>query len=179
MRRIFTSLMLAAAVFAVVPATAAEAQEGQDFRGTFIRDEAASDPMDQIVDDGMSRLSALYRAPIIRNQARKRLLATNEPYAWIQFTPDATSITVETNTYRLTTPRNGMLERWERSRNDFIDVTTVLEANRLEQRFLAEDGVRVNVFTLSPDGNTLNMHVTVTSDKLSSPLEYDMVFRRR
>lgn len=177
MRSHLKTLLLAA--LAVTTAAAPAPAQDTPLRGTYVRDEAASDPMSQIVDEGMSKLGRVYRVWPISGQSKKRLRETNRPYAWIQILPDASSVTVETDTYKLTTPRNGTLENWERSEGDLIDVTTRLQGERLEQVFDAEDGRRVNVYTLSMDGETLTMDVTVTSPKLDSPLTYRMVYRRQ
>src|SRR5690606_11781320 len=142
-------------------------------------DEAASDPMKKIVDDGMSRLGRVYRVWPISGQARRRLEETNRPHAWLQITPQGDQLVVESDQYRLVTPRDGELKGWERKEGDLVDVTTRLEGTRLEQRFVAEDGERVNVYTLSPDGATLTLEVTVTSPKLDGPLTYRQVYRRR
>ena len=177
MRARFNVLSLAVlALFAVAPQALAQAEP---IRGTYVRDEAASDPMKKIVDDGMSKLGKVYRVWPISGQAKKRLQETNKPYAWVQILPEASTVTLETDAFKLTTPRNGVREDWERTAGDLIDVTTKMQGTRLEQVFEAEDGRRVNVYTLSPDGNTLNLDVTVTSPKLDGPLTYRMVYRRR
>jgi hypothetical protein len=154
------------------------AQEGAAWRGTFRRDADASDSMKKIVDAGMARLGSIYRVWPISSEAKRRLQDTNRPYEHIEFLPEGSSLTTVTDFYRLTTPMNGKLERWERKKGDFIDVTTRTEGSRLEQVFDASDGRRVNVYTLSPDGATLTLDVTVTSPKLSSPLTYRQVYRR-
>ena len=86
---------------------------------------------------------------------------------------------VKNDAYDLTTPRNGVKKGWERKKGDLIDVTSKWEGQRFEQIFDAEDGRRVNVYTVSPDGETLYQDVTVTSPKLDTPLTYRSVFRRR
>lgn len=154
----------------------AHAQAG-DFAGRWTRDAEASTPMTKIVEDGMARLGKAYRVWPISGQAKKRLQATNKPYGWISIVPNGDMVTVETDSYKLTTPKNGTLKRWERTKGDFIDVTSRWESGRLEQVFEAEDGRRVNVYTVGPNG-ALNMDVTVTSPKLSSPLTYRMVYRK-
>lgn len=169
--------LLLASVLHAAPSAAQAAAES--LRGTYVRDVEASDQMDRIVADGMGKLGRIYRAPIIRGQARKRLQETNRPSATIQIAFQGDNVNVRTETYDLTTPRNGTRENWERAPGDLIDVTSRYQSGRLEQSFDAEDGRRVNVYTLSPDGNTLNLDVTVTSPKLDSPLTYRMVYRRR
>lgn len=173
------SLAVALALLAAGTATASAQQTEADFRGTFVRDADAGDSMKKIVDLGMSKLGAAYRIWPISGQAKKRLESTNRPYAWIQFAPDGQMLTTTTDQWTLTTPKNGRLDDWSRNKDDRIDVTTRLQSGRLEHAFDAEDGRRVNVYTLSPDRNTLFMDVTVTSPKLDSPLTYRMVYRRK
>ena len=50
--------------------------------------------------------------------------------------------------------------------------------NSLHQTFRAEDGQRVNVYTLSNNGNTMTMNVTITSPRLPDPLTYRLVYNR-
>lgn len=170
--------LLPVVVTLLAAATPAAAQT-EALRGTYVRDVEASDQMSEIVKDGMGKLGRIYRAPFIRGQAKKRLEETNRPSATIQIAFQADNVNVRTETYDLTTPRNGTREDWERAPGDLIDVTSRYASGRLEQSFDAEDGRRVNVYTLSPDGNTLYLDVTVTSPKLDSPLTYRMVYRRR
>lgn len=179
MRFRIRSAGLAGLALLAMSAAPASAQGGASLRGTFVRDEAASTPMKQIVDDGMSKLGRVYRVWPISGQARKRLQETNRPMAWVQIAPDGNQLTVTTDRYTLVTPANGVLEDWEREKGDLVDVTTLLQPTRLEQRFVAEDGERVNAYSLSPDGNTLTLDVTVTSPKLDGELKYRQVFRRR
>lgn len=163
-------------LFAAAPAAA---QSVEAIAGTFVLDEAASDPLEEIVDDGMSKLGRLYRIWPISGESRRRLRSTNQPAAWVQIVPDGGVVTVETDRYKLVTPRDGIFEDWEREPGDLIDVTTRLERDRLEQTFDAEDGRRVNVYTLADDGDRLDLEVTVTSPKLDSPLVYHLVYVRR
>lgn len=171
--------LLAGLALLALGAAPAAAQDDSPLRGTYVRDEAASDPMKKIVDSGMSRLGRVYRVWPISGQARKRLEETNRLQAWVQIVPQGSRVVVESDSYQLDTPRNGELPDWERAEGDFVDVTTRMQGSRLEQRFVAEDGERVNVYTLSPDGNTLTLDVTVTSPKLDGPLTYRQVYRRR
>lgn len=170
---------LAVLVLTGMIAAPVAAQTDIALRGSYVRDEAASDPVQKIVDSGMSKLGRLYRVWPISGQARRRLEVTNLPHNWLQIAIQGDQLTIESDRYTLTTPRNGELKRWERVKGDFVDVSTQLQGTRLEQRFVANDGQRVNVYTLSPDGKTLTLDVTVTSPKLDGPLTYRQVYRRR
>ncbi len=179
MRFPYRSAVLAGLALLAAGAVPASAQTGSPLQGTFVRDEAESTPMKQIVDDGMSKLGRVYRIWPISGQARKRLEETNRPAAWVQIALEGDELTVTTDRYSVVTPRNGVLEAWERAEGDLVDVTTLLEEARLEQRFVAEDGERVNSYSLSPDGNTLTLDVRVTSPKLDGELVYRQMYRRR
>lgn len=170
--------LLTALVLVAAASTAADAQ-APTLRGTFVHDVDASDSMDQIVDAGMSRLGRIYNVWPISSQAKSRLKETNLPYAWIQILPEGDMVTVNTDHWKLTLPKNGRMEDWEREPGDLIDVSTQMQSGRLEIAFDAEDGRRVNVYTLSNGGRTLTMDVTVTSPKLDSPLNYKQVYQRR
>lgn len=170
---------IALLTLSLLAAAPARAQQDAGLSGRWIRDAEASTPMKQILDDGMSKLGRMYRMPVVRGKARERLQSTNTPAPWLIIAPRGEQVTVQTPNYNLTTPVSGGPTKWERQKGDVIDVTTTLQGRRLEQTFDAPDGRRVNVYTLSSDGNTLNLDVTVTSPKLDSPLTYRMVYRRR
>jgi hypothetical protein len=42
----------------------------------------------------------------------------------------------------------------------------------------AEDGQRVNTYTLSPEGDVLTLEAWVTSSRLPRPLSYTLVFHK-
>lgn len=152
--------------------------QSSPFRGTWVRDAAAGDDMKVVIDQSLPKIkSTLGR--LFTGVARKRLTEVNRPYPWMQIVPTGNSVTVETPFYKLTTPRNGTLEDWEREKGDLVDVNTQMQDRRMQHTFVAEDGRRVNVYTLSPDGRTLTMNVNVSSEQLSSPITYRLVYRRQ
>jgi hypothetical protein len=75
-------------------------------------------------------------------------------------------------------PASGAAVKWTREDGETFDVSGKVAGSTLTQTFVAEDGKRVNVYTLSPDGKTLTMNVTVTSPRLPKPLNYKLVYRR-
>lgn len=120
------------------------------------------------------------RAWLERQFARGRIRETNRPYDFIQIFPAPDSVTVHTEQWSLTVPRGGeVLEGWERAPDDLVDVTMEWRDGAWVQIFEASDGIRVNRYVLAPDGKTLTVGVTLTSDQLSGPLEYELVYRRR
>jgi hypothetical protein len=50
--------------------------------------------------------------------------------------------------------------------------------NKLAQEFKAEDGQRKNEYSVSADGRTLTLEVTVTSPRLAQPVRYRLVYDR-
>jgi hypothetical protein len=57
-------------------------------------------------------------------------------------------------------------------------VTQRLVGSKLTQTFIADEGQRSNEWTLSADGTTLLLKVTVSSPKLSTPLVYVLTYRK-
>jgi hypothetical protein len=53
-----------------------------------------------------------------------------------------------------------------------------LTAGRLAQLYAADDGRRVNEWSLSADGTTLQLRVTVSSPKLSAPVIYTLTYKK-
>jgi hypothetical protein len=49
---------------------------------------------------------------------------------------------------------------------------------RLTQVYAADDGRRTNEWSLSPDGSTLVVRVTISSPKLSAPAIYNLTYKR-
>lgn len=161
-----------------------QAQADPAFRGVFVRDVAAGDDMEQVIEQSLPKIkSTLGR--IFKGKARDRLREVNRPYGWIRFSPEGNLVTVESDLWgtKLTTPKNGTLEKWQRrtagGKTETVKVTTDTRGATMTQRFEAEDGARTNVYSLSPDGKTLTMNVTVTSDRLTGPITYKLVYRRR
>lgn len=148
-------------------------------QGTWVLDAGASDTMEEIVADALSKVNAAYRLPIIRGAAERRLRHTNAPYLWMRIEMLGDSVEVRSPAWTLTSPRNGSVEDWRPDDGEAIDVVTRTSSGQLVQTFHAEDGSRVNDVTLSAAGDVLTMKVTVASPKLNEPLHYRLVFRRR
>lgn len=160
------------------------AQEGA-FRGTFVRDSAAGDNMEQVINATLPHIkSTLGR--IFKGTARKRLREVNRPYGWIEFTPGAGHMTTQTDhwngEWKLTAPDSGTVT-WKRKTGDgdveTLHVASFLEGRTYVHRFIAEDGVRTNTYSLSPDGRTLTIAVHIVSPKLDQPMNYKLVYRAR
>lgn len=171
-RQRIVPFLCALALAAALP-VAARAQEAS-MRGTFTFNRAASDDVNAAIDAAVRRMNFVTR-PI----ARGRLRRTNEPYqrVVIAYTPQQVTTTFDQRA-AITSPGNGTAIKWTREDGEVLDLSTAWEDGRLRQTFRAEDGQRVNVYSVSADGNTLTINVTVTSPRLPAPLTYKLVFNR-
>ena len=143
-------------------------------RGTFTINRQQSDDVNRAIESAVSKMSFVTR-PI----ARGRLRRTNQMYqrVVVNFTPAQVSTTFDQR-HAIESPANGQPVAWTREDGEKFQLSTSWENGRLVQTFRAEDGSRTNTYSISPDGRTLTMHVTLRSPRLSSPLEYNLVFNR-
>lgn len=166
-----TPVFLALALLACL-STAAGAQT--HLNGTWTRNRQQSDNVHAAIDTVIRRMNFLVR-PI----ARGRLRTANVAYERlvITSTDDRVNVTYDERA-PVITPANGAVVKWRREDGEFFDVSTEWENGALVQTFRAPDGRRVNVYTVSADGRTLTMDVTLVSPRLSAPLRYKLVFDR-
>lgn len=147
---------------------------GEPFGGTFLFLPSESPDMEDVVDRGVSLVKSWYKRPF----ARGRIAEVNQAYEWMQIFPSSSAVRVSTPAWSLDIPRQGSLA-WVRAPDDTVDVTIDWTGEAWVHRLEADDGTRVNRYVLGPDGERLTLHVTITSDQLRGPLEYDLVYRRR
>jgi hypothetical protein len=155
------------------PAHAVAAQ-APAFGGTYTLNARASDNVQQAINEAGSHVMFL-----IRGIARSRMRATNPVYQRVVIgeTPADFAIAFDQRA-AVHTPSTGAATPWTREDGEKFQVSTRVTEGRLHQTFVAEDGRRVNVFSLSPDGKVLTMETTVSSPKLPQPLHYRLVFDR-
>ena len=142
--------------------------------GTYVLDRARSGDLNRDVERIVSRMNF-----VIRPMARVRLRRTNQTYERIAvaFGGGNISITLD-QCSALVTPANGTTVDWTREDGDRLKVSSEWQNGTLEQRFSAEDGQRLNRFSLSLDGQVLTLDVTVTSSRLPHPFDYKRVYTR-
>ncbi len=162
--------LLAVLALMLLPAIAS----AQSLAGTYTFNRQASDNVNAAIDQAVRRMNFVTR-PI----ARGRLRGTNQPYRRIVIAHTQTSVSITTDDRAaITSPSNGTPVKWRREDGETLDVSTEWENGKLEQTFKADDGQRVNTYSLSADGRTLTMAVTITSGKLPQPLRYKLLYDR-
>lgn len=148
--------------------------QDRSLAGTYTYVEAESDAIRPAIDQAVAKMNFITR-PI----ARGRLSKTNQPYHTLTIRSSGSEVTiVRDDLPAIVAPADGNPIKWRREDGEVLDLTTRWADGALEQTFIAEDGQRKNVFALAPDGNTLEMRVTVTSPRLAAPLTYTLRYRR-
>jgi hypothetical protein len=143
--------------------------------GTFLFTAQGSDNVEEVIKAGTARMNFIKR-PI----ARSRLKKTNQPYQSLTMGHTPAQVSVQTDSRKpILTPADGKSIKWTREDGEVFDVNTVWEGAKLKQTFVADDGLRENLFWLSPDGNTLTMQVTIRSPQLPAPIVYKVDYRRK
>jgi len=175
------SLSLFVLLAALIPA-AAGAQVTTNLRGTWNLNRQASDNLDAAINRSVARMNI-----IVRQIARPRLRSTNTMYPTLVVSQENSNVRVDmAGRPTLSTPYNGQPVLWQREtgrtcpeiKGDCVRVTSTVENGHLRQIFQAEDGRRTNLYTVSGDGKTMTMDVTIESPKLPQPLNYKLVYNR-
>lgn len=174
MRQRISVLFAALLALAVVAPAGSAAQGAASLNGTFTYDAAASENINAAIDAAVRDMNFAMR-PVARGRLRK----TNQPYQRVQISHNPQQVSVVTDgRAAIVSPANGSPIDWTREDGEKLKVSTEWENGVLEQTFKAEDGQRVNAYSVSPDGRTMTMQVTVTSPRLKKPLTYKLVYNR-
>jgi hypothetical protein len=145
----------------------------ETLQGTFISANTGSEPIDQAIEAGVAKMNFIKR-PI----ARSRLKKTNPLYQRIEIRQDGARISVRYDEGKpIVMPLDGSAVQWTRDDGEIFDVSARAGATQLQQTFKADDGQRVNEFSLAPDG-ALTLQVTLTSPQLPAPVTYTLSYRR-
>lgn len=78
-----------------------------------------------------------------------------------------------------TSPENGSSVPYKAGGDTVQLSQRITSDGKIVQSFTASDGNRTNTYVLSPDNRTLNVFITVTSQKLSQPVSYTLTYVRR
>ena len=113
---------------------------------------------------------------LIRGMAEKRLADVNPAYRKVVLSQDASAVTIQFDGRQpVRVPLNGGTA-WTREDGETFWVSATAAPSKLTQTYKAKDGERTNEFTVSPDGKSMVLKVSVRSPKLSKVLNYSMVY---
>lgn len=181
MRRQRTRILPLLVLLAALLPSAVTAQAAT-LRGNWNINRQQSDNLENAINRAVARMNL-----VVRQIARPRLRSTNTAYPNIVMSYDQNSVRVEmAGRPTVSSPANGQPVLWQRQtggtcremKGDCVRVSAEWDGGNLKHTFQAEDGRRVNVYSVSPDGKTMTMNVTVTSPRLPQPLTYKLVYNR-
>lgn len=165
--------LVALTVLGTVPSAAAAAMD-QTLEGDWEYVAAESSNITAVVEQAVSGMNF-----IVRPIARSRLRKTNEVYRTIKIDHTADQISVRFDAGKaVLMPTNGSTVPWTRDDGETFQVSGAWERAKLTQMFAAADGQRLNTFRMSDAGDALMLEVKLTSEQLTAPLVYTLVYRR-
>lgn len=151
------------------------AAQTSGFVGTFNAARQSEPHIEQAIEKAVAEMNFVTR-PI----ARGRLKKTNPAYQRIRIGQEGAQISIQFDERKpVQMPADGSAIRWTREDGEVFDVSATHEGGALLQRFKAEDGERINRFSLSPDGAELTLDVTITSPRLPAPVKYTLTYQRQ
>lgn len=108
---------------------------------------------------------------------RKKLETSEKPAQNLSILKGGSvTLTVEKNLPFTTSPGNPA--KWKRSDGEAFEVSCEDQAPGFALGFRQDDVVRTQKFSLSEDGKTLTLDVTLRHPKLPEPMRYKLVYRR-
>jgi len=166
---ILSSCAVAMLCFAFLSPAAAS-----NLQGTFIYLPDKIDNINMAIDRTVEGMNAFMRV-IAREQLRKN----NKPDKRITLEIAAGRVGITTDEDApMHTSLDGTPVKLENEEGEVLVMSTRLEGEVLRQTIKAEGGQKVTVYSVSPDGQTLSLDVTVSSERLKIPLRYRLVYRR-
>jgi hypothetical protein len=116
---------------------------------------------------------------IARPVARSRLKKANPVITKASFSQEGAEAVVTLGTQKpVRATAGGPSVMWTRDDGEVLDVAFKWEGSTLVQSFTAADGIRLNRYTLSADGNTLTIDVSLRSEMLKVPVNYQITMSR-
>lgn len=176
------SLLVLASTAAADPPAAAPAQEApaasprERFAGTYSyvggdKQKAAIEAAIEKAIDGMFFATK----PIARSRLKDKTQIRNP----VGFAFGGGNITIKMGGVADATSKDDGSPAQYKSGSDTVKLTQKFAGdNQIVQVFAADDGTRTNVYTLSADGKTLTVSITLTSSKLSAPVKYALTYRK-
>ena len=167
-------IMLLGSMVLPAPTSVSVKPQTPSLQGTYTHDAPASDDINKAIDAAVKEARTLARSTL-----RKQLHKINVAYKQISISFSETEVSIATDQNPpLRTPLNGAPVDWTRDDGEKLKVSTVWEGKNLKRTFKVDGGERVNTYSISADGKTLNMQVSVTGDYLPQPLTYKLVYQR-
>jgi len=116
---------------------------------------------------------------VTRPIARSRLKDTNIVFQSlvVAFTADTVSVKRDSQT-PIATPISGAKGTWTSPDDETYTVTQTLKDRKIVQTFVAGDGRKVATYTLSKDGKSLTLSISVSSPKLPQKVTYALSYRK-
>ena len=168
---ILTGVVAAVALLAPAPSFSIEVSK---LRGTYRFVAEKSDNIDTAIETGIAPMNL-----VVRPFARSRLHKITTPYPRIDIdsTNDTVTIVADPRTPVRTT-LDGKPIPWSREDGETFNVSGRWDGATFEQTFVSGTGRRVNRYSMSPDGNSLSMQVTITGGGLPGAVRYQVVYQR-
>jgi hypothetical protein len=107
------------------------------------------------------------------------LKKTNPAYQRIIIAHEANEIVVTLDNRKpIRMPASGATIKWTREDGEKFDLKADWKDAQLVQTYVAEDGQRVNNFSLGTDSLAMTLRVTITSGRLDKPMTYSLAYKR-
>ncbi len=127
--------------------------------------------VDRAIDETVSHVSG-FKRPFASGRLREK----NPVRDHVRTEVANGNVTIEYGDASYTT-RDG---QWQTvtATGEQVQLLQQVVGDRIYQTFRAEDGEKVTVYSVSEDGNSLRLDVTLTSPQLPEPLRYQLEYRR-
>ncbi len=159
---------------AATPAVAADRKGVDALVGVYRHGggQAEQDALESAVDGVVSEMNIL-----VREIARKRLLASNNIPTALTVVKDGATVTISFDERVYTAMIDGPAVNVIGSTGDPLKMTLRVRGGKLVQHFVGDKGARTNTMRRSDDG--LHLAVVVESESLPRALSYELTFARR
>jgi hypothetical protein len=169
----FISRLCAIALLSLGPASAQTPQAPQ-LQGSYTFDATASDDINAAIKVATKQTPFYAKSKVI-----SELKKNTRPSQRIEIHYTQTEMSISTDQWgTIKTLTDGTIANWTRGDGEKYKVSTVWECGGLKQTFKGNKGQRINTYTLSADGKTLTIQISITSPPwLKQPLMYKLTYR--
>ena len=179
MRKMIVALMVCAVAVSGVAVSAVKLPAlAQEWQGeyTWVGTPEEKALIEKTVEEGAQQVNRL-----IRSIARGRLTKSTKPVEKITFAVATNVVTMTRGDGEtpVSSVADGSKVEWKRKDGDKFIVTQTLEKNTLTQTFTdSDDSTRVSRYVFAEDGKSFELHVTINSSSLKTPLNYAITYRK-